>query len=251
MMHPLTRSTIAQAQRRGYAITIEAHLPAILALEAAARATDHGSIQETIDWLDRPITLGHARPVQLRPLSLAGKMWIEEVEQQGWFAGDPLLETLAIAWACANSRDLAAMRNVGGTERRARRTIRNWAAAIDCPIRALTAAVRHIMLPPSEADAVAPQTVRDAQREAGSGCIGEILARLVHEFGRDFEYWLSAPWSEVDAAMQLLRKDSEDMEKATGKSAAPDPQSPSVRAFARWRKARQQFLAALQEPPTQ
>ncbi len=244
-MHPLTRRTLAEAGRRGYEIELDKHLDAIMFLEAAARETDHGNIQEMIDWLDRPVVLGRRRPVELRPLSLAGKMWIDEIEQKGWFSGDPLFETLAIAWALGNSRDLDAIRDAGITEQQTRRTIRRWARRIDCPVRSITAAVRHIILPARDAEPVDPQTADKARREAGDGCVGQILARLVHEFGRDFDYWLSAPWREIEAAMTLLRTDDEAMSKALGKGGAPDPDSPAVQAFARWRKARGQFLDCL------
>jgi hypothetical protein len=250
-MHPLVRSTIAEARRRGFEFTLEKHLAAVMDLEQAARDTDSGSIQEKIDWLDRPVVIGTRRPVELRPLSLAGKLWLDELEQQGWFAGDALLETLACAWVLANSRDLVAIAAAGTTERQTRRTILRWARRIDCPVRAITAAVRHIMLPPREADAVAPQTAREARREAGNGCVGEILARLVHEFGKDFNYWLSAPWREVEAALSLLRKDAEAMSKAVGKAGARDPQSPEVIAFCRWREARGRFLRLLCPPAAQ
>lgn len=244
-MHPLVHSTITEAKRRGHEITLEKHLSAIMALEQSAQNTDNGNIQEQIDWLDRPVVLGRRHPVELRSLSLAGKLWIDELDQNGWFAGDPLLETLACAWALANSRDLEAIRKAGTTQRETRQTILRWAKRIDCPVRAITAAVRHIMLPPRQADAVAPQTASKAKHEAGNGYVGEILARLVHEFGHDFNYWLSAPWREVDSAMIMLRKDSEAMSKAVGKGNAQDPQDPAVLAFVRWRTARQKFMDSL------
>jgi hypothetical protein len=247
-MHPLTRQVVAEARRRGCVIDPEAHLDAIMALEGAARDTDRGHIQEQIDWLDRPVILGTHRKAELRPLSLAGQLWLAEIEAQGWFADDPLFGTLTIAWALAHGRDLLALQAAGTTEREVRRTVKQWARWIDCPVRAFAPAVRHILLPAREVAAVDPQTVRQAHETAGSGVIGDLLARLVHEFGNSFEYWLSAPLREVEAAMKLLSQDAEAMSKALGKGGAPDPQSPGVKAFRRWREASGRFLRLVCPP---
>jgi hypothetical protein len=239
-MHPLTRQTLAEVSRRGHSIDLDKHLDAIICLDAAARDSQAVGIQEEVDWLDRPIVVGN---VELRPLSFAGKLLITAFNDSGWFADDPEVDALAIAYTLANSRNAEAMRAVGTTERQAARTIKRWARNVDASIGALLQASRR-MMQPARTLADGPAVVLELQDRAkqDTGYVSGLLARLAHEFGKDSEYWLFAPWAEVNAAMNLLRKDAEEMNKAMGKKGAPDPEDPAVQAFARWRKAQQQFL---------
>ncbi|HAS82776.1 MAG TPA: hypothetical protein DCS43_08925, partial [Verrucomicrobia bacterium] len=66
-----------------------------------------------------------------------------------------------------------------------------------------------------------------------------------HAFGQTQQFWLFAPWADVQAAIELLRQDAEAVAKAGGKTAARSPQDPCVLAFARWRKAQQRFFDSL------
>lgn len=243
-MHPLVRNAIAEARRRGHEITLDGHLSAIMQLEQAARDTDLGDIQDEIDWLDRPVLLGHTYAVALYPLSFAGKLWIEEIDQRGWFANDPVTENIAIAWTLANSRQPEVFAVASRSEWRTRLMLKSWARKLDCPLNALLAATRRMMMPAR--DTQPEETVKaDSGREAGNGYVGQIVARLTHEFGQNAKYWLYAPWSEVESALGLLRRDAEAMSKAMGKGEARDPKDPAVLVFIRWRKARQKFLDGL------
>lgn len=250
-MHPLVRKTIAEARRRGHEIILDEHFDSIYLLEQAARETQVTGTQEHVDWLNRPIVVGRKRPLYLYPLSFAGKLWLERLELNGWFSNDPTSETIAIAYALHVSQGDDAFTLSGTTERRLRLQLKKWIRRYDAPIRCVSDAARRIMMPDENDSRPATETVKanvQVSDHDAMGFVGQVVARLVHEFGKDFSYWMYSPWHEVEAAMNVLRKDAEEIRKASGKKEARDPDDPSVLAFMRWRKAQDRFLMNLEKP---
>jgi hypothetical protein len=251
-MHPLAERTVREALRRGAVLDAIAHHDAIAALDASARATQDADIQDEVDDLDRPVEVGRPpRAAALRPLSLAGHLWLDEAAAQGWFSNDGLVENLAVAWVLANGREAQALAAAGLSERRARQTILRWARGIDGGLDALLTAARRVAGSGSQgqAEGTAPAAaeVSGAVPANPARSVRGLLARLTHEFGQAEDYWLYGPYARVMAAVNLLRRDAAAIAKATrGKGGqARDPEDPEVKAFRRWRKASDDFLAAV------
>jgi hypothetical protein len=179
--------------------------------------------------------------------SYAAMEWLQQAAE--WFDGDNVMSLLAGCWALAHTSDPAAIAAASRKDT-ARSAVKRWARGLNCSWAELATAYNRIMaphlvktLPTSGAPAA------NDPPEIRAGMIRRTILRLQSEFGQDETYWLYGPLARMQEALRLLREqddvESAALAKAQGKAVARDPDSPSVRAFVRWRKAQDAFFKQL------
>lgn len=250
-MHPLAARTVRLVLAAGGKIDPIESFPDLVALDAAARATQELPLCRVCDLLDRPVIVGdletrHGRPAILWRPSYAALSWIGDTATAcgRW-------ENLCVAWALATARTPRLLRENGADPRRAIRAAHAWASDLNCSMESLMHATAALL---AESQPDEPPR-RRADGPPSRAAERLVLARLVKEFGQDEDYWLFGPRQRTDAALDLLRRmddaESRAIAKSGGKSEARDPESPEVLAFARWRDVRDAFEKKYTAQPTE
>ena len=223
-MHPLAQVTVRRIADQHPRFDWYAAFDRIQTLDTLARQIEAPPPAEAAALLDAPVMLGGVAFYRFSAAAL-------ELSSTVFSDWDGRLFDLGIAWASAHARDPAAVRALmAADDRRARRTVLDWARGLSCSYDAVVAVLRSFS-PKSDAE-----TAKDDGADFGS-----VISALMQAYGQTAEYWTFCPIDEIKQRLADLATKAERERKAMAKEAkvamAPEPDSWGFRAQVRFNKA--------------
>lgn len=226
-MHKIAEMTVRRAASANPAFDWIAAHDAICELDRLAGEILSPPALEAIAALDAPIAAGNA---VFHRLSWAAAEWLNEYAWKRLTDCAPLLVS---AWALAHSRDAAALRAAWGDPGKVEAMLRQWIAALSCPVEAL----------PLVIEALTPAQDESQDEDRTKTPYGEVLDDLVSEYGQPPDHWLFAEplerMKEMHAA--IVRRKMLDLAAARGLAIEPAKSKRSQSAHWRFVKASKEF----------